>query len=116
MSLFIILNFIISLIETGISISAFVKPELWSGSAVVSQGERLYTNFYVLRAVAFGLAVAVIPFFWQNPAVALFILAAGLVQAGDLAIALTARDKRIIGGAILALLVHTITAILILIH
>ncbi len=106
------INALISLSTVIAAFFALFRPNVFSGSRSVSSGEWFYVKMYVVRAVPLGALAGVLPFFAQsNPwHIKAVLVAAALVQGVDVIMGAARREWGMIGGAAVAVVVHSLTA------
>ncbi|MDR2930733.1 MAG: hypothetical protein LBV06_07530 [Propionibacteriaceae bacterium] len=111
MLVLIIINAIAGIGSAGMGAVAVVRPQLFSQSESSSTGETLYARMYAARAIPFGLAAALAPFWWSGPTVVILLVAAAAAQVIDIMLSLKSRLTGMIIGATVAATVHVVAAI-----
>lgn len=99
-------NLLVSLASAGASASALIRPASLSGSNYVERSQRFYARMYAARAIPFGCAAGLIPFWSTGAAVAWFLFTAAFIQALDVVIAAEKKDRRMVTGASIGMIVH----------
>jgi hypothetical protein len=110
----LVLNAVLALVTSFFAVVGLSRPGALSGSTSVSAGEWFYARVYAARGIPLGLLAAIVPFFVTGGAVALILLCAAVVQAADVAIAIPKRNTGMAVGAAVAVVVHCVTAFLVL--
>lgn len=105
-------NLIASLTSAGASGLALIRPAYLSGSIHIERGEIIYVRLYAARAIPFGVAAGLIPFWSTGAAVTWVLLTAALIQMLDVFIAIEKKDRRMTVGASIATVVHLSCALL----
>jgi len=106
LTILLILNLVVSFASAVASVIALNRPASLSGSSHVGSGEVFYVRMYAARAVPFGLAAGILPFWPGGPAAAWLLVAAALVQGLDVVIAAGKRERGMAVGASIGALVH----------
>jgi hypothetical protein len=110
----LLLNALIALVTTFFAVVGLFRPVTLSGSAMASAGEWFYARVYAARGIPLGLLTAIVPFFASGGVVALILLCAAVVQAADVAIAIPKKNTGMAVGAAVAVVIHCVTAVLLL--
>jgi hypothetical protein len=110
----LVLNAVIAIATVVFAAIGFFRPAALSGSGTVSEGERFYARIYAVRGIPLGLLAAIVPFFATGVATALILLCVAVVQAADVAIAVPRKNVGMAVGAAVAVVVHCVTAFLVL--
>lgn len=110
-----IINAVMALSTVIAACLAFARPSMFSGSRHVVEGERFFANMYAARAVPLGILVGVLPFisFADQWPTKVLLVAAALVQIADAIIGARKKEWGMLGGAVVAVIVHGLTAWLI---
>ena len=102
------LNFVASLGSTAFGVLALVRPAALSGSSQIDRGEMFYVRMYAARAIPFGLAAGMLPFWFGGNAVAYVLFTAAAIQAADVVIRVETKDRGMIVGPLAGALVHLV--------
>lgn len=108
MRLLLGLNFLASFASAMAGVIAAANPAALSGSTQVTDGERFYQRMYTARTIPFELLAGLLPCYFDGPLVSLVIGASAVVQAADMAIGLGKGDLKMVSGALIATVVHTL--------
>ena len=109
----VIVNLVVSLASVLAAVMAVWRPAMLSGSKQVSSGEVFYVRMYAARAVPFGLAAGLLPFWFLGPAVAWLLFAAAMVQAIDVVVAVRQGERKMMAGATVGAIVHLVCGLMI---
>ncbi len=104
----LVLNLVASFASAASAVVALVRPAFLSGSSHISRGETFYVRMYAARAIPFGLAAGMLPFWAGGKAVAWVLFTAAVIQVADVVIAVEKKERRMIMGASLGAIVHTL--------
>ena len=100
------LNLLVSLASALAAGIALVRPASLSGSSRVVPGEVFYVRMYAARAIPFGLAAGILPFWPGGPAVAWVLFTAAAIQIVDVILAVGKKDRGMMFGASIGAIVH----------
>ena len=103
-------NGLFALIAVAAALLALLRPELMLRTTADDDNSRFYAQMYAARAIPFGLAAAVAPFFFHNGAVRLFLIAFALTQLGDALIGWRRREWGMVFFPCIAAAVHLLAA------
>jgi hypothetical protein len=106
-------NLLVSLASAGASGVALLRPAYLSGSSQISRGEIIYVRMYAARAIPFGVAAGLIPFWRNGASVTWLLLTAAIVQMLDVFIGIEKKDRGMTIGASIATIVHLSCALII---
>jgi hypothetical protein len=104
-------NLLASFASAGASFLALRRPASMSGSVHVQGGELFYVRMYAARAIPFGFAAGLIPFWTAGEAVVWLLLTAAVIQMSDVVIAMGKRERGMMIGASLGTIIHLLCAI-----
>lgn len=102
------LNFLASFASAAAGVIAAANPAALSGSTQVTNGERFYQRMYTARTIPFELLAGLLPCYFDGRLVSLVIGASAVVQLADIAIGLGKGDLKMVSGALIATVVHTL--------
>lgn len=85
-------NTLCALLAVVAALLALIHPELMLSAQSVGDDVRFYAHMYAARAIPFGLAAALVPFFFHNGAARLLLIAFALTQLGDMSIGWRRRE------------------------
>ncbi len=102
----LVLNLVASFASAASAVVALLRPALLSASIHISHGETFYVRMYAARAIPFGLAAGILPFWAGEKAVAWVLFTAAVIQIVDVMIAMGKKDRRMIVAASVGAIVH----------
>ena len=103
---FLLLNAVASVSSAAWAGVALFRPASLSGSSQISRGEMFYVHMYAARAIPFGLAAGILPFFLRGKAVACVLFIAAVIQIGDVVIAVARKERGMVMGASIGATLH----------
>jgi hypothetical protein len=101
-----LLNFVASSASAAFAVSAVIRPASLSGSSHVTTGEVFFARMYAVRSIPLEIVVALLPFWYRGPTVAMIVFTAAVVQAADVVIGASRRDHGMVTGASSATIIH----------
>lgn len=104
----LILNLVASLASAAFGVVALARPAALSGSSQVARGQMFYVRMYAARAIPFGLAAGLLPFWFGGKAVACLLFTAAVIQVADVAIGMEKKDREMIVGPSVGAVVHLV--------
>jgi hypothetical protein len=101
-----LLNLFASSVSAAFAISAVIRPASLSGSSHITTGEGFYARMYAVRSIPLEMVAGLLPFWYRGPAVATIVFTSAVVQAADVVIGASKRDRGMITGASIATIIH----------
>lgn len=107
----LIVNAIVGVASIGFATIAAIGPAVMSHSARPTSGERFYALMYAAKGVPLGSLAVVVPLISAGTAAVFCLVAAATSQVADAGIGLVRREWAMVGGGMVAALVHTVAAV-----
>ena len=111
---FRVLNLVVSFASVAWALFALARPASLSSSRRISHGELFYLRMYAARAIPFGIAVGILPFWFRGKAVAWLLFAAAVIQIADVMIAVGRKERGMIMGASVGAIMHVLCGLAIM--
>lgn len=107
-----IINAIAALTTVIAACIGLFRPSMFSGSKAADLGEVFYSRMYASRAIPLGVLTGVVPFVSMDDVIVtkMVLLAASLVQLCDVAMGFSKKEWGMLGGAMVAAVVHGLVA------
>ena len=80
----------------------------------MTDGEKFYTRMYAARAIPFGLAAGILPFWPGGNAIPWILFTAAMIQIADVVVAVGKKERPMVAGASVGAIVHLVCGFLIL--
>lgn len=106
-------NLLVSFASAGASGLALTRPAYLSGSNHIKRGEIFFIRMYAARAIPFGFAAGLIPFWNTGAAVAWLLFTAASIQIVDVVIAIGKKDRGMTTAASVGTVVHLLCGLVI---
>jgi hypothetical protein len=106
-------NLLVSFASAGASALALIRPASFAGSRQLEGSGNFYVRMYAARAIPFGFAAGLIPFWSTGAAVAWLLFTAATIQIVDVFIAIRKKDRGMTIGASVGTIVHLLCGLVI---